>query len=396
MSFIKTIFKSIFKNKVVLFCLILQFTLCYFISMRSYSTYKIMNSQVDNINKYIDIKSTYLMKQNDGPSTFFDGSFPKFLKNAESLKGVKSIGAYYVKELKSTSSPSNMVCINYHMLDFLKLQFDDGRCFNPEDFKDSEKDYSTVPIIIGYNLKSKYKINDTIRSEGLGVEKCNFQVIGTLKSDQTFLGTHILNEKLVNLDNSFIVPANFSMSQFMNSYSNLFISVDPHEKSIAKNIKLLGKQYNVSFHIDNVNDLVDRQYEQDLVLFKNYLLIATFLLVFSLFGVAVTMIMFVESRKREFGIRLAGGSTKSYIYRLILGEIFTMNILGFLIGMFLFKLSEGSLINLFVSGGFIGIFNFKVICIILLISFILIFLFSLESARRIYKLEPRELIKGCD
>ncbi len=396
MSFMKTIFKSIFKNKVILFFLVLQFTLCYFISMRSYSTYKIMNSQVDNANKYVDVKSTYLMKQKDGPAAFLDGSFPKFLKNAESLSGVKSIGAYCVRELKNTSSPCNIICINYHMLDFLKLQIDHGRCFNPEDFKNSEKDYSTVPIVIGYNLKSKYKVNDTIKSEDLGVEGCNFQVIGTLKNNQKFLGMNILNEKLVNLDDSFIVPANFNMSEFMNSYSNLLIRVDPHEKSIAKNIKLLGKQYNVSFNIDNVKSLAENQYEQDLVLFKNYLLIATFLLVFSLFGVAVTMIMFVESRKREFGIRLAGGSTKSYIYRLILGEIFTMNILGFVIGMFLFKLSEGSLINLFVSGGFIGIFNFKVICIILLISFILIFLFSLESARRIYKLEPRELIKGCD
>ena len=397
MSFIKSIFKSIKKHKVIFIFLTLQFIICYFMIMRSYSTYKIMNSKVDNVNKYIHVKSTYfLVLKNERLKLVYSGEDIKFFKEAKTLQNIKAIGTYDYREPTKSALNYGMLSINYDMLKIINAKLSEGRNFEPSDFKDKETDYSIVPILIGDKMKAQYKIGDTILSEAPSFKDTKFQVIGILKPNQSFLGNQILNEKPINLDSSFIVPATFNIGQQTNSYGNVFVQISSNDKKVINNLEDLGKKYKIYFDINNIKELIELQYQDDLTIFRNYLPICIFVLIFSLFGVSVTMIMLVKSRKREFGIRIATGCTKSYIYKFILGEIFIVDILSFLASILIFKGSDGIVINTCMADGFFGLFNYKIILAMLIGSFLLILLFSIGSARSIYKMEPRELIKGRD
>ena len=397
MRFLKSILKSITKHKIIFIFLTLQFTICYFMIAKSYASYRIMNSKIDNVNKYIDVKSTYLFRfKNTSASLVYGGNDIKFFKECKNIDNISHIGTYNYRDPNASALKFGMLSINYDMLKIINAKLDEGRNLEPSDFKNSETEYSNVPIVIGSNLKSQYKIDDIITSQSPSFKGIKFQVVGSLKPNETFLGNNILSEKTINLDDSFMVPASFTIFQLANSYNNIFVQFKSNPKEGIEKLSAIAKPYKISFSIDSIKELIERQYEDDLVLFRNNLSISLFILIFSLFGISITMLMLVQSRKREFGIRIATGCTKSYIYKFILGEIFLVNIIGFVMGICAFSSTSGSTINHSMSQGFWGLFNYRIILTMIIGSFLLILLFSIGSAKSIYKMEPRELIKGRD
>lgn len=362
--------------------------------MKSYTTYKIMNNRLDKISMYLDINKTYLLMPNANMNTVMNGSFEKVFNKLDQIKGIKYVGSYHYVEESNSIFNKDMLSINYGMLNFLNLKINYGRNFNKDDFKYS---YSgKIPIIIGDNLSNIYALGENIYINNSKTDNSNFQVIGILKEDQKFFKNDILNAGLVDLSNVILIPSNFDFAASLNTYGRNLLYIPNGSEVIISEIDSLFKEYKIPFSISLIKNSVENQYKDDLNILNGYLIINFSMIIFSLFGIVVTMIMLVESRKREFGIRLATGATKSYLYSLILGEMLVTDVIGFIFGLLIYRLEGGSTIEYSLSQSFFEFYNFKVIGAMIGISLALIILFSLNVIVRIYKMEPRELIKGRD
>lgn len=365
--------------------------------MKSYTTYKVMNSQFDKANRYLDINSTYLIKSNSSLDDVMSGALPRLISDIGKIDGINAIGNYHYTEKNKSPLGYETLTINFGMLDFLKLQLSDGRNFSPSDFK-GVSDYKTVPTIIGSSLSSIYKLGDIItcpRSPNQ-LDNSKFEVVGILKSGQEFFKNDMLGEGPLNLNDVLIFPVNCDFAETVNSYFNNLCSIPSNTSEATEKIFDVSKNHNMMLNVSSIKDLITSKYEEDLTLLRGYLVINISMIIFSLFGIVVTMIMLVESRKREFGIRLATGATKSYLYSLILGEMLVTDVIGFIFGLLIYRLEGGRIIEYSLSQGFFEFYNFKVIGTMIGISLALIILFSLNVIVRIYKMEPRELIKGRD
>lgn len=397
MKLLKTILKCLSKQKLILFFLALQFGLCYFVTMKSYTTYKVMNSQFDKANKILDITSTYLLRSNSSSEDVMNGTFIKLISDISKIHGVKAVGNYNYTEKNKSPLEAETLSINFGMLNFLKLQLSEGRNFSPSDFKDTS-DYKTVPTIIGSNLSSTYKLGDIIECPPSPnqLDNSKFEVVGILKSGQEFFKNNMIEEGPLNLNDVLIFPVNCDFAQIVNSYFHTICSIPSDTLDVTKKIFNKSKEYNIILDVSSIKNLITSKYEESLTILRGYLVINISMIVFSLFGIVVTMIMLVESRKREFGIRLATGASKSYLYNLILGEMLVTDVIGFIFGLLIYRLEGGITIEYSLSQSFFEFYNFKIIGTMIGISLALIVLFSLNVIVRIYKMEPRELIKGRD
>ena len=396
LNFIKAAFKSIMKKKLIFIFLTLQFSLCYFITMKSYSTYKIMNSQVDLINRCMDVNKTYLLKTSNIPDAALDGSLKKFLNKVEMVNGVHGAVANYHYTSKDVSPfKQDMLSINSGTLNSFKLNIHSGRNLASEDFKDTSN-YTNVPILIGSNLSQIYRLGDIIKCPPDKMDNSTFEVVGILQANQIFLKNNPISEGPLNLDNCIIMPTNCDLSEIVNSYWNNFVYIPSKSRDTIAEIMKLSGDSNITIDISPIKDLVEAQYEEELTSLRKYLMINVAMVLFSLFGIAVTMIMLVQCRRRELGIRLCAGGTKTYLYLLILLEMILMDVLGYFIGMVIYRYKEGKIIEVSLSQSFFQFYNFKVIGTMVGISIALIMIFSLDVVRRLYKVEPRQLIKGHD
>ncbi len=355
-----------------------------------------MNSKVDRINKYLDVNSSYILQSLDAPDSILNGSFQKFLGDMEKIDGISNLCRYKYNDIGNSIFNKELLSINYNMMDLLKLKIHSGRTFNEADFSNI-KTCEKVPIIIGSNLNNIYKVGDIIKTNPDKSDKYQFQVIGVLDPNQEFFKEDILSEGLLNLDDSIILPADFDYVQEVNSYNKILFTTSSNSEEVLSAIKTMSvKHNNIRLSISNIKTLVEAQYKTELKLFKGYLIINISMVVFSLFGIVLTMIMLCESRKREFGIRLAAGCTKSYLYKFILGEMMAIDALGFVIALSVYKIYDQSIIKSTMSMSFFQMYTFKIIGTMVGISIALIMIFSLDVVRRLYKMEPRELIKGRD
>jgi len=199
---LKTILKSIWKNKLIAFFIIVQFTICFYASLEAFITYKAMNAEKDRLTKSFDINRTLHIVSNSSDQ-YLDNSakFDEFIKEIHNIDGVEFVGSYYIDRnggIADKKTDNLIVFIDYGMSKLYPLKVAEGRSFNKEDFEDAKEG---VPVLVGAELKKMYKIGDKIKSEAYGIE---YKIIGFLEKRQEFLDGQYICFANINLDNSIV------------------------------------------------------------------------------------------------------------------------------------------------------------------------------------------------
>lgn len=415
-KYVKPVLKSLSSKKISVFFMILQIAITIFFIIFTINTLdcnKYLRKNLQQKNFDFD-KTMYLLILNHNSSDDYNKRFTEFENYVENLEEVENAGTYdfsnlifaelennekYTevrqKEVKGTfkenwGNSSEVLYIEPGIYNLMQLNIKEGRPLKKDDFY--KKDNNLVPALIGYNYKDVIKPGDILTDP---YSNTKYQAVGILDKNQTWLSDMTWYYYLPkNLDDKFILPYTEADSQdntmvevksqhyFYKINDNADLNktqIKINEKASELNLVLLDKTMEESF-----NTLKNENTE----IFKQNIFKASFLFLFSVIGVSLSFSSLIQKRKREIGIRMAFGASKSFICKMIIIENALIIISGFLCSLsvfFILKLKE----YFQVKYDAIGINPFEVLNLndFLILFIILIILNILTVISALYKLK---------
>lgn len=444
------IIKSLSKRKLSTTLIILQLAICLFgfiaitqIVNLYHDRYRIYSNLVDEDStlvvdsspQYVRDSSNKLDIINDIMKLKSSGDISDIIILRKANDSLKINGKYYTCYQASE---------NY--LTKLNLKLSKGRMFTHDEMNYS-KYIEEVPIIIGSSLGKYLSINDTVECSGGGTAQ---DMIGTYRRIFKVVGI-AEPSSLITLD----VTSNFTNAQ-VNDYGiyapltiwKYYLTDNSTDKLYIKKSIEYQNQYNQKYDLDGnkitiynndfINGIIDKNFQiivdknknidavKELCnkisednkssikfeqlkninsteleffrqIFMGFLIFTIVLFTFSILGVSGTTLYSINSRKREFGIRLSQGSTLEQIAQMILFETLFRNIIAFIIVVIPYKFTE-LLLNKYFSNNielsYMLKFDLRTILVIFLLVLITTFLTTIVPIRKIMRLDIVEIIRG--
>ena len=394
--FFKTIFKIIFKEKLISFFILIQFILTFFVSFAAIENYKVLNAQKEKANQFFNIKNTLVIYE-DGDRTEglkYIEDYYSILDNLKTIKGIEAVGYYCVSgnqnyEPNFTSSIKQCIYLNEDMLDIITLKDSDGNRINGDVIKKKSTNDSRNPAIVGSALKVKGE-NFDVFYDG---EKIECTAVCSLGEKSFFPGTQHIGAAAVDLKDAVI--CNVVKDRFKYAAFKGFIKVNGNnaedlKNSIYKCFKEKGIEVRVVTMEEEVVEYIKQTEGFTIMTYR----LAIGLSIFSILGTVITLILSINRKKKEFGIRMATGSSKLYLIGLVYGQIVVIVIAAYIIAFFWeqSRSSENLVRTLGLSTA--ELFNLSFSIKYLLLVFIIILVFSSMVIKGILRLEPGELVRG--
>ncbi len=375
---IKYVLKSIKNSKIISIMIVMQF-ICLFIALYNIFYYSnTVNNLSEKVEKVYSNRSIYRLvsdeeapkeidtaKVIEGINILSENKDYKFVLSAPEEFRVKIFNGYekFMYEgcteiFKAKNGEEftmlNAFLVNKNALETFNVELDEGRYFKPEEFYQKE---GILPLILGSGYKGIFNIGDKIEFCSQDNSFKEAQVIGILKEGEsmptkfdTFNVKFNANVSPNNyiLDNSIVVPLNFNSADgfFMVSYSFFynFIVMDK-DLDINKKYSLLNEieEYaEKNFEIKYVRKSYDNEITAELnsnKRFKDRAIKTTIIVVFfSTITMIVSILNFINDRKREFGVHmLSGASIKNIAYMIFL-QILLLTLIGFILSMIVLKI----------------------------------------------------------
>lgn len=393
---LKTILKSMFKNKIISIFLIVEFTITIFLSLEAIETYTIVNTKRKTIHNMFDTKNTIVIKMTATDGDNFFKTYFDILDKLKTINGVERVGYYNVQDTDrevrdNLGNIKEYVFVNEDMLDIIHIKDNKGKIMPRHILNQSNIQDGLYPIITGELLKAKNKsIDISIGSE----YKKTYKSVTVLENNLQFPGKNYMEDATVNLNKSvvLIIPNDGIKS---NSLFRTFVkcnnkSTNKVKDSIYKRFNDKGIKVDVRIVEDDLNNYIKEKESSFIAQFK----ITICLAFFSILGTVVTLILSVNRRKREFGIRMSSGASKFYLLRLVYGEVMMIIVISYMISLAIYSSQRANTLNILglkVYQLFSPWFSIKY----LLCVFALIFLVSCTVIKTILKMQPRELIGGA-
>ncbi|MBK1813178.1 ABC transporter permease [Clostridium sp. YIM B02505] len=273
-----------------------------------------------------------------------------------------------------------------------------GRMLSSEDY--NTKEY--IPIVISADLKSKHKVGDIIEDYA----KTKYEVIGIFKPNVFVpLNNDISNFTAVN-ENFIVTPLHYletkdlpkdmqSVVNYTKYYQDVYIelkdmnSYSAFKEKADKEAERLG----LPFRIKLPADIIQKRIHDELEFYSSELIIAFIIIILALLGIIAVYLSLVLKRKREFGIKLAMGTSIRHLCLMLFAEVslLVMMSLGIITSIILIlrkstENNDGNKVYLESTGS-------TTISIVVATALIIIAFVSLAPILRIRKFQPSELIK---
>lgn len=369
-----------------------------YLSMNVIETYQVIYAIPNAIKRMFDAKSTlivhYQINERDMRNM---AEFAIKADNIKSVVGVKKVGYYEVDKINPKSTipgVDNYIYVNEDMLDIYNLKDSNGKIINGDTFRKCKN--QSIPALTGASLNTDNKDFDIKINELSNT----YKRISTLcKNCQFFNNDYLI--ATINLNNSVIIPfpkeSESDMTLKINAVgaNRIFVKVD--SKNVNKTKKALYKYYekngfNVKIYTmeEDIKNYIGNNYEY----FIAQLRITICLAIYSMVGAAVVLMLTINKRKREFGIRMATGASKFYLLRLVYGEIMLSLIISYIIALIYYS-SKNRYITNSLGETVFQIFNPLFSVIYLLCAFAAILILSFSVVMIILKMQPRDLIGGA-
>ena len=271
-----------------------------------------------------------------------------------SLKAVKSSGTISVNQnvesyearIKQDSNitidPVNSTpigSIDKMFLNYYDKNVVEGSPLNDKDYMKGslsmdEYNKAIIPVLITKDLKTKYPIGTLIANR--------FKVMGILKPGLILISGDMYSPYLIN--KKFIVAPNIKLNygdmtkdkQIVNlmTYANYiqdrYIELNDIKdfdkfKASAEN---KAKELGIAIKLTSRGEDINRRFQDDLKFFLPDISVSIILIVLSILGNTAVFLSLVLRRKREFGIKLAMGSSMSQLCRSLIAEVTLIVALG--------------------------------------------------------------------
>ncbi|HDR7783910.1 ABC transporter permease [Bacillus wiedmannii] len=281
---------------------------------------------------------------------------------------------------------------NYYKLLGLHLKPKEG--FLHEDFpKNSEE---KTKVLMGSYFKKYFQVGDTINNQ--------YTIIGFLPENKFIVDNNTTNVYL-KLDYAMIMP--MSSNRYEN-YEGMFLRLhqstvlhlrkDADVKKLEESIQLKGN--GGTFHLKNLGDEINIDVTLNSYSELPQLIVGILFILFSIVGMAVTTIVSILMRKREFGIKIVFGESKFGMFIQIVLENIIVAIAGLGMSIAYFSLRYGKLLQMSKDFKAVSALDFKLDMPILFLVFLFLLLIIIVSNVIVFlfirKLEPKTLIGGME
>jgi ABC-type antimicrobial peptide transport system permease subunit len=424
---LKIIFKNLMQKKMANIFIIIQLSLVFLLIMQSttsilnvrhrqndimsiikYNHNNVVQLFVNNLNESSKYHENYLellsqIKQMDEiidiGSFHSDGIVFEELENEEFVDLKKSIFSKIEKTDQFENTPVlNALYIQSAMIHILEPSIYKGRFFEIEDFKNNNE----VPLVVGYAYRDVFEIGQILTvPHGPPGLPGTYRVIGILDNDNYWFNrNNILNTNIqdvstycmfpmpqeLNENNIFVLSLNSKTLYLVDSNSNIDV--------VRKKIYDLSREYDMSIRQLTVSEFNHMKNFQSIEAESIKLFTSLIIIILSVFGIISISISKLLSKKREIGIRLSFGTSRTSIISVFTGELFILISISFFISMYLFSsriTSElqnqmGELCN-------INIYNIGILVIIMTLTFVLS---CIAPVKTIKKFSLKDLIGGYE
>ncbi len=223
------------------------------------------------------------------------------------------------------------------------FKMSEGRSFDKDDFKSSPDD--VIPIIVGYNLKDIYKLNNTYDFEiGGDSVPCKGKIIGVLEYNSSYPDLSTLGHEY-SLNNSYIVPLSDSFIQNNASVPDLDMGLNSmflfsnDEAKTASLQKYFDEQDVFSYTLVPVETAVESYIDMLRPQLLYQLFISVIILTFSIIGMISSLSLIVSKNMHDYGIHILLGAREIQIYLRIVFQVFIIILAAFIPVVFLFGIS---------------------------------------------------------
>jgi len=258
------------------------------------------------------------------------------LKNSlpylDRITALKSIGQHEIGRkhgLKTTNA--DFIAVDRDFLSALGMKLTSGRNFNPGDFQDQRR-----VVLLGYDLKQKLFGPENALQQQLVLFNKTYVIIGTLQKNYNLgigMGFDWNNFALIP------EPTLTDREGVLAPLEILVVTTDKSRNDVVKrilNTLLMRKHKNIDdFEILDFNTLLG-QFAHIFSMIKIVVaFISSIALVIGGVGIMNIMLVSVNERTREIGIRRAIGASSSAIRAQFLSESCLLSIFGSIIGILL-------------------------------------------------------------
>ncbi|WP_176535540.1 ABC transporter permease [Bacillus cereus] len=281
---------------------------------------------------------------------------------------------------------------NYYKLLGLHLKPKEG--FLHEDFpKNSEE---KTKVLMGSYFKKYFQVGDTINNQ--------YTIIGFLPENKFIVDNNTTNVYL-KLDYAMIMPMSSNRYEnyegmFLRLYQStvLHLRKDADVKKLEESIQLKGN--GGTFHLKNLGDEINIDVTLNSYSEIPQLIVGILFILFSIVGMAVTTIVSILMRKREFGIKIVFGESKFGMFIQIVLENIIVAIAGLGMSIAYFSWRYGKLLQMSKDFKAVSALDFKLDMPILFLVFLFLLLIIIVSNVIVFlfirKLEPKTLIGGME
>lgn len=327
-------------------------------------------------------------------STYSGINIDEFCNNSK----YKDLKNEFKEEIPMDDGNINTLDVENGIENLIKLNIVKGRNLNDEDFKWYEKG-NTVPVLGGYGLYryGLIDIGDKLKDK---YENIEYEIVGIIdEDDKWFFGNDISNREMRHLKDTLILPINSKESyndEFYVPTMHYFgeISGNKSSEEVIKELEKISKKHNVQIGFETLKRSIERGKEVVENEFKYYLIFSILFLIGTTFGITVMIVLLLNSRKHNIGVRIAVGASFKDIKRMISGEILFVNILSTLIVSTIYFIQEKILFvmdNEVVNMMDINLLTF--ISVIVGVAFMCILPIYIVT-KRLSKFNPSELVGG--
>lgn len=311
----------------------------------------------------------------------------------EHISGVKTIGGREIKRPETNKSQmADIIGADQHFINTFKMNIAKGRNFTQNDFDNLHR-----VIILGQELKQRLFGDSEALHERVTLFNIPYQVIGTLEKNYK-LGIQMGFDWNLN---ALIPEATLTEREgYASPLEIIIITQDPSKNDIVKRVmnRLIEEKHRYidDFEFLDFNSLMN-QFEYILTTIKIVVaFVASIALVIGGVGIMNIMLVSVNERTREIGIRRAIGATPRSITHQFLIEAGLLTVIGSIIGIiiaFLLKMLIDWIVASFILPPWTGVLSLASILYALFAAVAVGLIFGYFPAKRASKLNIDECLR---
>ncbi|MBU5294205.1 ABC transporter permease [Anaerosalibacter bizertensis] len=222
------------------------------------------------------------------------------------------------------------------MEELMQFKLAKGRGLEKDDFN-FYKEGKAIPLIAGYSLYENGLVDVGTKITNGDFEDIKYEVVGILSEDSKWFSSELSSNQIMYLRDKFIEPICdneiyiYDILPSMNYYGE--ISKGKNKELVLEELKELADKNGLSSKVDfmTVEDDIEEDREFMKNYYKYYLIFSVLFFIIMTFAITVLIILSLDSRKEEIGIRVAMGASFKDIRAMFSGEILFINLFSTLI-----------------------------------------------------------------